>query len=103
MCAGTGKIERFKDINNGNCYSCSDQMVVNLFTEKDAENILDFVAVYKDFVDLIVVHCEVGISRSAGVTAALSFILNGTDQYYFDNYIPNMLCYRKILNAHYNS
>ena len=69
-----------------------------ILTENQAQQILDFVNYYKSKVNLLVVHCEVGISRSAGVAGSLSLILNGTDQYYFDNYIHNMFVYRKILN-----
>ena len=100
-CNGTGKLPEFKHINDGHCYKCTDKIGIKCMDNKDAKNIIDFVETFKNEVDLIVVHCEFGISRSAGVASALSLILNGTDQYYFDNYIPNMLCYRKILNAYH--
>lgn len=101
LCDSTGKSKLFPDINNGHCYACTDKMDIKLFDESYAEKILEFVNNYKNDVELIVVHCEVGISRSAGVASALSLIFNGTDQYYFDNYVPNMLCYRKILNVYH--
>ena len=99
ICKGTGKIGIFADINDGHCYSCTDKMDIKVFDESYAKQILDFVKKYEEFVDLIVVHCEAGISRSAGVAGALSLILNGEDQYYFDNYLPNVLVYRKIINV----
>ena len=71
-----------------------------IFTVNQAEQILNFVKEYKNDVNLIVIHCEAGISRSAGVAGALSLIFNGTDQYYFKHYLPNMLVYRNILNAY---
>lgn len=100
-CKGTGIHPLFKDINDGHCYACTDKMDIKLFTDKDAENILDFVKSCKEATDLIVVHCEAGISRSAGVAGALSLIYNGSDKEFFSGYFhPNMLVYRKILNAH---
>jgi len=71
-----------------------------MFTDTHANKILDFVSIYAVDVDLIVVHCEAGISRSAGVAGALSLIYNGTDEYYFKHYLPNILVYRIILNTY---
>lgn len=70
-------------------------------TDEDALKIKCFVLKWKDKVDTIIVHCDAGVSRSAGVTAG---ILDGLDQdssQIFDNnrYLPNSLCYRKTLNA----
>ena len=70
-------------------------------TDEDALNIKNFVLKWKDRVDIIIVHCDAGVSRSAGVAAG---ILDGLDQnssQIFDNnrYLPNSLCYRKTLNA----
>lgn len=51
--------------------------------------------------DLIIVQCEAGQSRSAGVAAAIMKYLWNDDTKIFNNklYKPNMLCYRKVLNA----
>lgn len=70
-------------------------------TDDDALKIKEFVLKWKDKVDTIIVHCDAGVSRSAGVAAG---ILDGLDQdssQIFDNnrYLPNSLCYRKTLNA----
>ena len=100
ICNGTGHLEFFAEINNGHCYSCTTAIDIILFNVKMAKHILDFVNMWKYSVDLIIVHCEAGISRSAGVASALSLILNGTDDYYFKHYLPNILCYRKILNVY---
>lgn len=100
ICNGTGYIQAFKNIDNGHCYACTDRINIILFDENRAEQILQFVNKYKNEVDLIVVHCEAGISRSAGVASALSLIYNGTDEYYFKHYLPNTLVYRLILNAY---
>ena len=69
---------------------------------KDAKQICDFVNKYKDDVSLdkIIVHCEAGQSRSAGVAAAIMKYLNNDDTPIFNNhrYTPNMSCYRAVLN-----
>ena len=56
---------------------------------------------YKDKVECIIVHCEVGVSRSAGVMAAIQKYLTGDDSAIFNNgaFSPNMYCYRMMLDA----
>ena len=70
-----------------------------LMSYEDAKKIVDFVSKYKD--NIIIVHCDAGQSRSAGVAAALSKYYNNDDSEYFDNphFTPNMWCYRQIMNA----
>ncbi len=104
-CNGTGYVSEFKDINDGHCYMCTDKIDIKLFTDKDAQQILDFINRYEKLYKRnessnVIVHCEAGISRSAGVAGALSLIYNGSDQYYFDKFLPNMFVYRKILNVY---
>ncbi len=99
-CKGTGYLPEYKNINDGHCYRCTTMLDIKLFTDQEAKRILNFVDKYGKEVDLLVVHCEAGISRSAGVAGALSLIYNGSDEYYFKEYLPNMLVYRKILNAY---
>ena len=72
-----------------------------LFNEAHAKQILKFVKLYKNKVYTILVNCEAGISRSAGIAAALSKIYNGEDSYYFKEYIPNSLVYRTILEVYH--
>lgn len=106
MCGGTGYIKKWRHIENGRCFKCNREgMDLRLFGKEDAENILNFVEKYKNKIELIAVNCEAGISRSAGISAALSVILNGrgSDMYYFANYCPNMLVYRKILDTYYEN
>lgn len=78
-----------------------DQGEPNCITEKDAEKIAEFVKRTADKVDTVIVHCEAGISRSAGVAAAISKYLFNDDTAIFNNrqYCPNMTCYRYVLNA----
>lgn len=49
----------------------------------------------------LVVHCDGGVSRSAGVAAALGLLSGIGDQFVFDSprFCPNMGCYRKVLAA----
>ncbi len=72
-----------------------------LFDDEEAKEIVDRVRFWhQKGVNYIVCHCDAGISRSAGVAAALSKHYNGTDLRFFsDPYCPNMLVYRKVLNA----
>lgn len=102
-CKGTGYLPIYKNINNGHCYRCTNMLDIKLFTDEDAKSILNFVELCKNGVDLIVVHCEAGISRSAGVAGALSLIMNGSDQYYFDKFLPNIFVYRRLLNMYMGS
>ena len=51
---------------------------------------------------VVIVHCEAGISRSAGVAAALSKHFLEDDSRFFSNaglYLPNRLAYSVLLNA----
>ena len=49
----------------------------------------------------IIVHCDAGISRSAGVAAAIMKAKTGDDSQIYDSpvYYPNSHCYRTTLNA----
>lgn len=71
----------------------------DLMTDQDAKRVSDFVLANSG-ADIIV-HCDAGISRSAGVAAAIMKYLRGDDKPIFNNlrYCPNMWCYRKTLNA----
>lgn len=70
-------------------------------TDEDAVKIKDFVLKWKDKVDTIWVHCDAGISRSAGVAAGILEAFGEDTSFIFDSkmYFPNLLCYRKTLNT----
>lgn len=76
---------------------------VNCITPEDGRTIIQFVNRYIDKVSLVVVNCEAGISRSAGICAALMKIINDSDMEVFDSlkYSPNMSCYRTVLEQYY--
>ncbi len=70
------------------------------FAPEDARRILEFAAKVWPNADVLHVHCEAGISRSAGVAAALSQIYFGDDaKFFLPPYRPNTLVYNAILNA----
>jgi len=73
-----------------------------LISSLDAEKTWKFVTTYKDKISLIICQCEAGISRSAGIAAALSKALNGEDEYFFKHYLPNMLVYNLLLKEIYS-
>lgn len=77
----------------------------NCISNEDGQSIIAFVNKYINSVDKIIVHCEAGVSRSAGVCAALMQIINGSDMEIFDNpkFCPNMSCYRTIMETYYGS
>lgn len=70
----------------------------------DAKDIVAFINKLKDKVECIIVHCEAGISRSAGVAGAIMKYLNNDDTPVFNSgrYCPNMTCYRKVLSCFMN-
>ena len=71
-----------------------------LMTEEDAGAILEFVGRYAGEVGMIVCQCEAGMSRSAGIAAALSQVLQGEDRFFFANFSPNRWMYRTLIEAH---
>ena len=78
-----------------------DSKDLHCIPKEDAENIVKFVNKNKSKVDKFIVHCEAGVSRSAGVGAAIMKAINGDDWVVFNNptMCPNMKCYRTVLNA----
>ena len=83
---------KFHDLDK----KCEDY---KLFNEEQALKILMFVQWWFHHIELIVVNCGAGVSRSAGVAGALSKLINGDDSEYFKHSLPNMLVYRTILNV----
>ena len=76
-----------------------EEIKKSLFNKELAILVWNLIDTYKDEIDLIVVNCEAGISRSPGMVAAISKILNGEDDYFFKHFLPNMLVYRTMLNV----
>lgn len=73
---------RFEDTHDG-----SDEF---RFSERDARRIWEFVAGICDHQHDLVVHCEAGMSRSAGIAVGLTkCLLPGEEAWYFEHYVPN--------------
>lgn len=89
-------------IRNVSYYHFDDEEVgASSISEIQAKDIADTVLKYKDSVDTIIVYCDAGVSRSAGVGAAIMKYLFNDDMEIFNNalYAPNIRCYRYVLNA----
>jgi predicted protein tyrosine phosphatase len=69
--------------------------------ERDADQVSKFAKIHWGRADCIIVQCEAGISRSAGVAGAILKYFTGNDCAVFGSkrYYPNRLCYRLTLNA----
>lgn len=72
-----------------------------LITESQAMEIYEFCKKWYDKVDMLIFHCEGGISRSAGCAAAICRWFEGDDYPIFKlkSKHPNMYCYNKVLDA----
>jgi predicted protein tyrosine phosphatase len=70
------------------------------FTPAQAAEILDFVAGVWDHADMFLIHCDVGLSRSPAVAAALSKVYYGDDGEWFELDFPNRLVYDVLVETH---
>lgn len=71
-----------------------------MFGDDHAEDIKNFVAMWKDKVDFFLIHCDAGVSRSRAVGAALDWVFNGEDLEHFKKGVPNPTIYKKLLKAY---
>jgi predicted protein tyrosine phosphatase len=72
-----------------------------LFSLDQARQIWTFVERHQGDVQRVLVHCDMGISRSPAVAAALALVLNGNGDKFLlaDQYVPNTLVYRLLLET----
>jgi len=70
-----------------------------VFEHKDAKSVRRFIEKHVDEVEMIVVHCEAGVSRSVGLAAALAKVLFGDDERFMKGGVPNSRVYTKVLEA----
>lgn len=70
-----------------------------VFDRSHARAICSFVLQHRDAIASIVVHCDAGVSRSAGVAAALAKALGEDDTELFRRHRPNPHVYRTVLEA----
>ena len=68
---------------------------------ENGKKVADFINKWYNKVDIIIVHCDGGVSRSAGVCAAIMRVTEGDDWPIFDNRNkhPNMTCYLRTLKG----
>jgi hypothetical protein len=69
------------------------------FTVALATEILDFVGRLWDKVEMFLVHCEIGLSRSPAIAAALSRMYYGDDGPWAEHDFPNPLVYQVLVEA----
>lgn len=72
---------------------------VPLFNEEQASQIWTFVSSLKD-IELLIIHCDAGISRSPAVAAAIAFSRGENPGNYFNRYLPNRWVYRVMLKVY---
>jgi predicted protein tyrosine phosphatase len=70
------------------------------FTPSLAAEILDFAASVWDQAEILLIHCDIGLSRSPAVAAALSRIYYGDDGPWFEMDFPNRLVYELLVETH---
>ena len=70
------------------------------FTPALAAEILNFVASVWDKAEMLLIHCDVGLSRSPAVAAALSRIYYGDDGQWFELDFPNRLVDDVLVTTH---
>lgn len=94
-------IDMLSITNAGYIHEIKESGGHGLFTDDQATQVANFVNEMKSKIEVLVCHCEAGISRSSGMGAAIDLSINGTDERIFNDirYIPNMFVYRKVLDA----
>lgn len=72
-----------------------------MFSDKQACQVAEFYHSVKDTAEVIICQCEHGQSRSAAVAAAILEFRSrkGIRIFAHDNYYPNKVVFRKVLNA----
>lgn len=74
-----------------------------IFNDNHARDILGMYRRYVDKVDGFIINCEAGISRSAGIGAALAKITGYDDSLFFKKFCPNRRVYRMLLNKWFSA
>lgn len=68
------------------------------FNEDMASKIWDFVEQHWGKVEFLVIHCDMGMSRSPGVAAAIAKVKEGDDSHWFKTKTPNDRVFRGLLS-----
>lgn len=96
---------------NDNLVSVKRLYFNDTFNERDQDSmdlqqaisIKNWLQEYQDKIELLIIHCLGGVSRSAGVAAGLEFTcFSNQDSVVWNNKhkSPNMLCFERILEAY---
>lgn len=74
-----------------------------LFQASQAQQVLEFANQHWGNVEVLLVHCEAGLSRSPAIGAAISRIKLGpkSENWFFTRYMPNSYVYSMILRECY--
>lgn len=64
--------------------------------ETQAQQIIDFINEIAPIAKSLLVHCEMGASRSPAVAAAVAKYLGQDNKLFFENYTPNMIVYKMV-------
>lgn len=72
---------------------------IKIFTPAQADKICAFVHRHKDDVGAILVHCELGKSRSPAVAAAISDALGLDSKRFWQNHTPSKYVYSTVSDA----
>lgn len=72
---------------------------IKLMTEDDAKQIAEFVLQHRMYVNVMVVHCEQGMSRSPAVGAAIAQALGLDTASYDRDFQPNAYVRRLLMDA----
>lgn len=79
----------------------SNGISYNAMNQSQADKVAIFVRYWFNKVNYLIVQCDAGISRSAGIAAAISKWAINDDMEYFHSgrYVPNRRCYRMVINS----
>jgi hypothetical protein len=70
------------------------------FNASIATEVLDFVQRMWELVEVFLIDCEIGLSRSPAIAAALSRIHYGDEGLWLEHYFSNPLVYRVLVETH---
>lgn len=88
---------RFWDVPNPR------EITENVFSTEQAESIIRFADRVWNDIEVMLVHCEAGMSRSPACAAALEHIYHGpgSEASYFSKYYPNNHVFKTLMEVHY--
>lgn len=106
FCSDTNKVQAilslaFDDVEADDSLMFLQGSKEHCMTHKDAMQVRDFVKEWFEKVDMIIVHCDAGVSRSAGIVSALMQIYDskGWVMWKTQSKSPNMTCFLRTLEA----